>query len=347
MSKKEKIAIVGASGYLGEELIGLLLKHPGADITCITSRQHHGKTLEEVFPTFAKCPEAKKIQFTSSDGSNIANSEARFAFLALPHGLATEFALPLFEAGVRVIDLSADFRIKDPLVYKEFYGTEHLATELLQESVYGLPERYREKISGAKLIACPGCYPTSILLPLLPLVQAGAINPQSIVATSLSGVSGAGRKLDTGYLYVECNDNARQYGVPKHRHLAEIEQELSVAANQRVMVNFTPILAPLSRGILTTIYAMPQPGITEVDIARLYQPYLEQEPFIRILDQDHLPAIHHVARTNFIDIAFRLDPRTGRLVLMSAEDNLTKGAAGQAIQNFNLMSGQPETTGLL
>lgn len=341
----EKIAVVGASGYSGEELIRLLHRHPGVDPVCVTSRQYAGKSLGQIYPEFLG-QKFSTLEFSPSDPKTVAASGARFVFLALPHGLAAEFAKPLLDAGLRVIDLSADFRLKDAAGYKEFYGREHPAPELLGQSVYGLPELYREQIRGADLIASPGCYPTSIILPLAPLLKARLIDPKSIVITSLSGLSGAGRKAETGSLFVECNESARPYGVPKHRHLPEIEQELGNAAGETIAVNFTPHLIPVNRGILTTICVSPAKAATPQQIAAALDAAYTGEPFVRLLGDSLYPDIKNVARTNFIDIAWRHDPRTGRFILMSAEDNLVKGASGQAIQSLNLMRGWKETLGL-
>jgi N-acetyl-gamma-glutamyl-phosphate reductase len=342
----QPIAVVGASGYSGEELLRLLMHHPGVELVCVTSRQNAGKTIGEVFPRFQGM-KYSGVQFTASDAAGIANTCAKIAFLALPHGLASEFAKPLLAAGLRVIDLSADFRLKDENVYADFYGENHPAPELLSKSVYGMPEIYREQIRGAQLIASPGCYPTSIILPLHPLLKRRLIDPASIVVTSLSGVSGAGRKVDASFLYCECNESARPYSVPKHRHLSEIEQELGKAAGKKVTINFTPILAPVNRGILTTIYASRARGISAKKISDALTAAHADEPFVRLLGEKLFPDIKNVAFTNFIDIAWRHDPRTGRVILMSAEDNLVKGASGQAIQSLNLMCGWPETTALV
>jgi N-acetyl-gamma-glutamyl-phosphate reductase len=282
----------------------------------------------------------------SSDADTIAASGAQVAFLALPHGAAAEFAKPLLDAGLRVIDLSADFRLNDAQVYKDFYGHEHPAPELLAQSVYGMPEIYREQIRSARLVASPGCYPTSIILPLHPLLKKKLIDPRSIVVTSLSGVSGAGRKADVDYLFAECNENARAYGVPKHRHLSEIEQELSAAVGEKVVINFTPHLIPLTRGILTTIYAMPDENVSAQEISDAFSDVFADEPFVRLRGDKAFVEIKNVANTNFLDIAWRHDPRTGRIILLSAEDNLVKGAAGQAIQSMNLMCGWPESAAL-
>lgn len=341
----ENVAVVGASGYSGEELIRILMRHPGVELVCVTSRQHAGKTIEEVFPHF----QAHKfcgIKFTESSPKAVIGSGAKIAFLALPHGLAAEFAKPLIEAGLRVVDLSADFRITDPEVYAEFYGEKHPAPELLAQSVYGMPEIYRDRIRSAKLIASPGCYPTSIILPLYPLLKQRLLDPKSIVINSLSGVSGAGRKAEVAYLYVECNENARAYGLPKHRHLSEIEQELGNAAGERVTVSFAPHLIPLNRGILTTIHAMPARGIAFHEITTALVSAYKDEVFVRLQGEKGLPEIKNVVHTNFIDIGWRHDPRTDRVILISAEDNLVKGAAGQAVQSLNIMCDWPETVAL-
>ena len=341
----EKIAVVGATGYSGEELIRLLLRHPGVDLACVTSRQSAGKALGAVYPKF-RGGKYDALAFSASDAAAVVASGARVVFLALPHGLAAEFAAPLLDAGLRVIDLSADFRLKDTAVYKEFYGQEHPAPSLLAQSVYGLPELYRKQIAAAKLVASPGCYPTSIILPLAPLLKAGLIDPASIVVSSMSGVSGAGRKVETDYLFVECNESVRPYGAPKHRHLSEIEQELGNAAGSKVTISFTPHLIPVNRGILSTIYATPAAGATSQEISATLGQNYKGEPFVRLLGEELYPDIKNVAHTNFIDIAWRHDPRTGRVIVMSAIDNLLKGASGQAVQAMNLMCGLPETAGL-
>ena len=345
--EKIRAAVVGASGYTGAELVRLLLRHPNAELAAVTSRQFAGKTLAEIFPRTGLHATAKTLKFTDASPAQIV-SEAQLVFLALPHGVAVDFAAPLLEAGARVIDLSADFRIKDATVYREFYGHEHGAPDLLADAVYGLPEVYRDKIREARLVACPGCYPTSILLPLIPLLREKLIKPPSIIANSLSGVSGAGRKAELDYLFVECNESVRPYGVPKHRHLAEIEQELSVAAEDTVTIQFTPHLVPVNRGILTTLYFAPtDAGQDSNQIDAGFRESYENAPFVRLLDDRTLPDTKNVTGSNFIEIAWRHDPRTGRLIVMSAEDNLVKGASGQAVQCFNVMCGYDETAGLL
>lgn len=348
-----RVAIVGASGYSGEELVRLLLRHPGVTLTVVTSRQYAGQSLTQVFPRFAGCPTARHLSFVEPDVPQLA-AEADLIYLALPHGVAAEFARPLLAAGRRVIDLSADFRLRDAAVYKEFYGHDHPAPELLSQAVYALPEIYRDAIRQARLIACPGCYPTSILLPLIPLLRAGLASTEGLVANSLSGVSGAGRKAELDYLFCECHESLRAYGVPKHRHLSEIEQELSRAAGQPVTLQFTPHLVPVNRGILTTLYVTPTSPAGGAEaaaalhqrVAECYQQAYANEPFVRRLSGKALPDTKNVVGTNFLDLAWRVDPRTGRLLIFSAEDNLVKGAGGQAVQAMNIACGFAETTGL-
>lgn len=349
-----KVGIVGASGYSGEELVRLLLIHPHADLAAVTSRQYAGQTVAQIFPKFASHPRARTLRF-SEPNTELLAKQCEVVFLALPHGVAAEYAIPLLQLGCRVIDLSADFRLRSADVYRDFYAHEHPAPELLEKAVYGLPEIYRSRIKGASLVASPGCYPTSILLPALPLLRAGLIKSTGIIADSLSGVSGAGRKAELDYLFVECNESVRPYGLPKHRHLSEIEQELSLAAGAAVVIQFTPHLIPVNRGILTTLYlALAQhfsdaAGASALNeqISKCYQAAYGNEPFVRLLEGKALPDTKNVTGTNVIEIAWRLDPRTGRLIVMSAEDNIVKGASGQAVQSFNIMGGFAETAGLI
>jgi len=322
---KTKIAIVGASGYSGEELIRLLLRHPRVELACFTSRQYTGQAVTNVFPRFRGQLDATFIE------PSVDAIVGDVVFLALPHGVAAEFAPGLLNKGLKVLDLSADFRLKSPATYKEFYEREHPAPDLLKQSVYGLPELHRDEIKKAQLIACPGCYPTSIILGVMPALKLA----KNVIVSSLSGVSGAGRKIADEYLFTECNESARAYSVPKHRHLGEIEQELGAT------ISFTPHLIPLNRGILSTIYL---DAVIDEPI-RLYRDFYRSEPFVRVTDA--LPDTKNVEMTNFCDISARFDPRTNRLVVISALDNLTKGAAGQAVQCLNLVCGYEETTGLL
>src|SRR5689334_2463795 len=265
----KKVAIVGASGYSGEELVRLLLAHPHVELSAVTSRQFAGQTLAQVFPKFAYYPRAKELRFAEPNAALLAK-QAQLVFLALPHGVAAEFAVPLLQSGCQVIDLSADFRLKSAAVYQDFYGHDHPAPELLATSVYGLPEVHRAAIKDAMLVASPGCYPTSILLPAIPPLKAGLVKSDGIIADSSSGVSGAGRKVDADYLFVECNESVRPYGVPKHRHISEIEQELSLAAGAPVVIQFTPHLIPVNRGILTTLYLTPAKPCTNAKDAAAF-----------------------------------------------------------------------------
>jgi len=325
--------------------VRLLLAHPNVDLVAATSRQLAGKTLADVFPRLAHHQSVAALKFSNSDPNQIAR-QAGIIFLALPHGLAAEFAKPLLSAGARVIDLSADFRIKDANVYEDFYEHDHPAPDLLGQSVYGLPEIYRDQIRGAQLVACPGCYPTSILIPLRPLIRRKAIDRKTIVVTSMSGVTGAGRKVEADYLFSECNESVRPYGVPKHRHLSEIEQELSLLAGEKIVIQFTPHLVPINRGIITTICADIAGNVVKMDPALIFNGAYGEEPFVRLLGDTRLPDTKNVVGTNFIDVAWKIDKRTHRLVVMSAIDNIVKGASGQAVQCMNLMLGLPETAGL-
>ncbi|MFN0125418.1 MAG: N-acetyl-gamma-glutamyl-phosphate reductase [Verrucomicrobiales bacterium] len=345
--QRVRTAVVGASGYSGEQLVRLLLRHPAVELVALTSRQEDGRSLAEVMPQFRGWPGADGLRFVAPAPETIVESGATAAFLALPHGVAAEVAVPLLEAGLTVIDLSADFRIEDPAVYREFYDHEHPAPALLGEAVYGLPEIHGEKIRTARLIASPGCYPTSVILPLVPLLRDGLIDPNTITTCAMSGVSGAGRKASVPLLFAECNESVRAYSVPKHRHLSEIEQELSRAAGKPVRLSLTTHLVPVTAGICTTTYAALRPGVGAAEIAQSYAGAYADAPFVRLLGENACPDTKHVVGSNFIDIGWAVDHRTGRAVLLSAEDNLIKGAAGQAVQSFNLRHGFPETLGLL
>ena len=340
-----KTAIVGASGYTGQELLRLLLVHPQVELVAATSRQEAGKPLSTVFPRFRKLPGAE-LPFIEPDPDAIAATGAQAAFLALPHGVAAEIAAALLERGLKVIDLSADFRLSDPAVYEEFYGHAHPAPGLLAEAVYGLPEVRADAIKTARLIASPGCYPTSILLPLIPLLKAGLIDPATIVANSMSGVSGAGKKADVTLLFCECNESVRAYGIPKHRHLSEIEQELSLAAGESVILTFIPHLIPVNSGIATTTTAKLRAGADPAAVGAALEAAYADAAFVRLLGQGGCADTKNVTRTNFIDIGWTHDARTGRVILTSAEDNLGKGAGSQAVQSFNLIFRLPETAGL-
>ncbi len=336
------VAIIGASGYTGVELVRLLCDHPGVKLSLVTSRQHEGKSLAEVFPSLR--------HKTDLCYENVAIAEvvrrADLIFTAVPHKTAMNLVPTILAADRRVIDLSADFRLRDVAVYEEWYQP-HSCADLLREAVYGLPELYRHQIAGARLLANPGCYPTSIILGLAPLLRAGVIRPETIIADSKSGTSGAGRVAQTGSLFCEVADGFRPYKVGgTHRHTPEIEQELSVLANAPLHISFTPHLLPISRGILSTVYAELKTDCETAQISKLYSDMYAAEPFIRLLPDGSYPATQYVRGANFCDIAFTIDRRTGRIIVMSAIDNIGKGAAGQAIQNMNIMCGFPETTGI-
>lgn len=343
-----QVAVVGASGYTGQELLRLLAMHPRVELVSVTSRQEAGRSLTDVYPRLAGAPGVEGLTFTRPDAEDVAEAGAVVAFLALPHGVASDYAGELLERGVRVIDLSADFRLRSAAVYEEFYGT-HPAPDLLEKAVYGLPEFYAEEIASAELVASPGCYPTSILVPLAPLLREGVIESSGIAVASLSGASGAGRKADTSLLFAEVNESLRAYGAPKHRHLGEIEQELSLAADRDVKLTFVPHLMPVTAGIATTVFCEPTdaPDPVSVRVAAAYGKHYVNRPFVRVLGEGKFAETRHVVGTNFIDVGWVVDERANRLVLSSAEDNLGKGAASQAVQSFNLMNGLPEDRGLL
>lgn len=342
--RKIRVALVGASGYTGQELLRLLLLHPGLELSVVTSRQYAGQRVCEVFPRFAQVA-SDHLRFIDASVEELIESGVEAAFLALPHGVAAGFARPLVDAGLRVIDLSADFRLHDCALYQEFYGAEHPDPKLLIEAIYGLPERYSAELKSARLVASPGCYPTSILLPLLPVLEAGLLDVGTIVAHSMSGVSGAGKKADTSLLFSECNESVRAYGLPKHRHLSEIEQELSAAAKKQVLISFFPHLVPVTRGICTTISATLAAGVGDDQVGEVLRKAYRDAPFVRLLGQQCADT-KNVTRTNFVDIGWFVDSRTGRLILSSAEDNLVKGAGGQAVQSFNVMFGFDQKSGL-
>jgi N-acetyl-gamma-glutamyl-phosphate reductase len=344
--KKAKVAIFGASGYSGEELVKRLSEHPAVELSCLTSRQYAGRKASEIFGWIGRHSPLAMLSFIEPDPQSLVPLGIEYAFLALPHGVASEFAGALLDLGIKVLDLSADFRVKDPSVYELFYRHRHPAPELLKRSVYGLPEIYRTQIKRADLVACPGCYPTSILLPLLPLLRSKILRLSSIIVTSLSGVSGAGRKSEPELLFVECNESARPYGVPLHRHLSEIEQELSNVAGEPVTIQFVPHLIPLNRGIITTIHAEPVTPVTVDGVGGIFEQAYGNESFIHLLGPNRYPDVKNVVNSNRLEIGWRVDPRTGRLILMSGEDNLVKGAAGQAIQCLNIMNGWDEALGL-
>jgi len=338
-----RVAIVGASGYSGEELVRLLLRHSQVQINCITSRQYAGSSIGRVFARFAE----SNLVFTAPEIEQI-RAVADVAFLALPHGLAAEFAVPLLQAGLRVIDISADFRLRDPRKYAAYYGGAHPAPELLAQAVYGAPERYSHALCQARLIACPGCYPTSIALAACPILAAGLAETTGIVVASCSGVTGAGRTVELPFIFPECNESIRPYKITGHRHLPEIEQELAAAAGiDELAMTFVPHLVPINRGIHSTIVMQAREATTADKIEQALRQAYASAPFVRVLPPGMLADTKHVSYTNICEIGFALDTHTGRIILSSAIDNLTKGAAGQAVQCMNLAFGLDQTTGLL
>lgn len=336
------VAIVGASGYTGLELIRILYCHPEAAVTCLTSEQSVGKRISDVFPALrGRCD----LMLENLEPVRVAE-KADVIFTALPHKAAMEVVPTFMKLGKTVIDLSADYRLADPKLYGAWYE-EHLNPANLKKAVYGLPEIRRGRIKGARLVANPGCYPTSIVLGLAPLLKKGVIDPHSIIADSVSGVSGAGRSAKVDSMYCEVNEGFRAYGVGgAHRHTPEIEQELSLLAGTELKITFTPHLAPMDRGILSTMYATSAKEVTTEKLVTLYQGFYAGEPFVRVLPQGSLPSTAFVRGSNFCDIAPLLDSRTGRVIVVSAIDNLVKGASGQAVQNMNIACGLPETLGL-
>jgi len=336
-----KVGIYGASGYTGQELLRLLIGHPDTDVVAITSRKFRDTPVSEVYPAFAGTTD---LRFVDSSPQQLVSS-CDVVFLALPHGKAMPVVPAFVAAGVKVVDLSADFRLRDVSVYEAWY-VKHTAPDLLKNAVYGLPELYRDEVKEADLVANPGCYPTSIILGLAPLLEDGCIDLSSIIADSKSGVSGAGRDLQLGSLFCEANEGFKAYKVGSHRHTPEIEQELGRIAKKDLAISFTPHLVPVNRGILSTIYANLNKKVSGTEIADIYRKFYAGEKFVRVCPAGSLPNISSVRGSNFCDIGCIVDGRTGRVVIVSAIDNLVKGASGQAVQNMNLMCGLPEDAGL-
>jgi N-acetyl-gamma-glutamyl-phosphate reductase len=336
-----KVGIYGASGYTGQELMRLLLGHPEAKVVVATSRRFAGAPVSEIYPALSGRTDLVYTNETPEAMAGLVD----FVFLALPHGVSMEIAPAFVRAGKKIVDLSADFRIRDLASYEAWYG-RHSAAGMLPEAVYGLPELHREKIRKTCLAANPGCYPTSIILGLAPALRSRWIDPSSVIADSKSGVSGAGREPQIGSLFCEVDGGFKAYKVGSHRHTPEIEQELSILAGREIRISFTPHLLPVKRGILSTIYAKLETDRTAEDAVALYREFYREEPFVRICRAGQFPNLSSVVGSNFCDIGVAVDKRTGRLIVVSVIDNLIKGASGQAIQNMNLMSGLPEGTGL-
>lgn len=339
---KIKVGIIGATGYAGAELVRILSSHPEARLVNLTTRSYGGKSFCEVYPHLYKYVDQKcrELDLPALVG------EADVIFTALPHGHAIPVAEEVLKQGKKFIDLGADFRFNSREVYEQWYKVEHTAPELLGQAVYGLPELYRDKIKTASLVGNPGCYPTSVILGLAPLLAHGLVDIGTVVADSKSGVSGAGRGLSLGAHFAEVNENFRAYNVGLHRHTPEIEQELGKLAGEDMVISFTPHLTPMNRGILSTVYAKLKQEITLGQVRSIYEEYYRNDYFVRLLPPGILPQTKAVSGSNHCDVVPVVDPRTGRVVVISAIDNLIKGAAGQAVQNMNLMCGLPETTGL-
>ena len=340
----KRVGLVGVTGYTGMELTRILLGHPDMRLTQVTSRKEAGQPLRGIYP-FLQGTDLGELEITTPDSSRLA-SECDLVFLAVPHGTAMEMAAELREKGARVVDLSADFRLRDREVYESWYNVEHTRPALLPEAVYGLPELYAERIAGASLVANPGCYPTSAILGLYPALQAGLISAADLVIDSKSGTSGAGRKAAVGTLFCEVSDTFRAYNLTRHRHTPEIEQELGLAVGQDIRLSFNTHLLPINRGILTTSYAKLAPGASAEGIRACYESFYAGRKWVRLLPAGTLPETRWVRGTNFCDIGLVTDPRTDRLIVVSAIDNLCRGASGQAVVNANLMLGLGEDAGL-
>ncbi len=340
--KKINVLVVGATGYVGEELVRLLLNHPNVCLKGITSQSYVDKEYSEVFRNFVNIyPERCQKQDIAK-----FSEEVDVIFFALPHGITSGLIDDLLLKKVKVIDLGADFRLQDVNVYQEWYKTEHLSTDVLKEAVYGLSELNREKIKKSRIVGNPGCYTTASILALSPLLAANLIDEKSIIINGASGITGAGRKPDATTHYTECNESYKAYGIANHRHTPEIEEQLSYVAKKPIVVNFTPHLLPMNRGILVTAYANLSKQYSYEEIKKKYQNYYKGEQFIRLLKENSYPETNLVKGSNYCDINFKIDQRTKRIIVISSIDNLVKGAAGQAIQNMNLMFGLAENSGL-
>ncbi len=339
-SNRVRVALLGASGYTGAELVRLLAGHEQAELALLTADRHAGKPLAQVFPHLGalKLPVLSRIEDAHWSGVDMV-------FCALPNGTTQEVVAGL-PSRLKVVDLSADFRFKDPAVYQQWYGRPHQAPELQKQAVYGLTELKREAIRGARLVANPGCYTTTAQLPLCPLLAAGAIEAEDIIIDAKSGVTGAGRSVKEDNLYAEVGEGVRAYGIAGHRHVPEIEQGLGEAAGRAVTVNFTPHMMPMNRGILATIYVRCAGGATIDAMREVLARAYEDEPFVTLLPAGAVPATHHVRGSNHCHIALYQDRLPGRAIILAVIDNLVKGASGQAVQNMNVMLGLPETSGL-
>jgi N-acetyl-gamma-glutamyl-phosphate reductase len=336
-----RVAVVGASGYTGLELVRIVLRHPELELAAVTSEQRAGQVAGESFPPLRGLVD---LPFESVNPEALAG-RVDVAFTALPHGTAARVVAGLRKAGIFVLDISADFRLRSTDVYEEWYG-EHGAPEIFGRAVYGLPEVYRKEIKDAELIAAPGCYPTGALLPMLPFLRAGLVETDAVFVDAKTGVSGAGRSLEDGFLFAELAGNSRAYKVAAHRHGPEIIQEASLAAGEPVGVTFIPYLIPATRGIATSVLMRPKKALSQEAAQEVLEAAYADEPFVRVLPVGETPALQNVNGSNFCDVAVVVDPANGAIVALSAIDNLIKGSGGQAVQCLNIIQGWDERAGL-
>ena len=337
-----RVGIIGSTGYAGGELVRLLMNHKEAEIKWYGSRSYVDKKYADVYQNFFQIVDDKCMD----DNMEALANEVDVIFTATPQGLCASLVNEDILNKVKIVDLSADFRIKDVATYEKWYGIEHKSPEFIEEAVYGLCEINREDIKNARLIANPGCYPTCSTLSIYPLAKEGLIDMSTVIIDAKSGTSGAGRGAKVDNLYCEVNENIKAYGVANHRHTPEIEEQLSYASGEEVFLNFTPHLVPMNRGILITAYATLKKDVTYEEVKVVYDKYYANEKFVRVLEKDVCPQTKWVEGSNYVDVNFKIDPRTKRIIMMGAMDNLVKGAAGQAVQNMNLMFGLKESEGL-
>lgn len=336
-----KVGIIGASGYTGQELVRILTGHPKVEITVATSERFAGSAIDEIFPSLKGVIDLRLSTLSTTQVVKASD----IIFTALPHGRSMEVVAECIKGGKRVVDLSADFRLKDKDLYERWYGP-HACPDLLSEAIYGLPETYRPEIKKAQLVANPGCYPTGAVLALAPLVEAGMIAPSGIVVDAKSGVSGAGRNPSMTNLFCEAAEGLKAYAVAQHRHAPEMDQELSARAGEHIHILFVPHLIPINRGILSTCYARVIGKVSTEQVYAVYQGRYKDEPFIRLCSSGTFPSTTAVRGSNYCDVGVLADDDSGQLIVISAIDNLVKGASGQAVQNMNIMCGFPETMGL-
>lgn len=337
-----KVGIIGATGYAGSELVRILLGHKDVEIKWYGSRSYIDKKYASIYQNFFQLVDANCMD----DNMEVLADQVDVIFTATPQGLCASLVNEEILSKVKIIDLSADFRIKDVKVYEEWYKLEHKSPQFIEEAVYGLCEINREDVKTARLVANPGCYTTCSILTCYPLVKEGIIDPNTIIVDAKSGTSGAGRGAKVDNLFCEVNENMKAYGVATHRHTPEIEEQLGYACGEKITINFTPHLVPMNRGILATAYASLKKDVTYEEVKAIYDKYYADEKFVRVLEKDVCPQTKWVEGSNYVDVNFKIDPRTNRIIMMGAIDNLVKGAAGQAVQNMNLMFGLKESEGL-